>query len=127
MEIFHITSWEKIPRETGVQIRLRPGTQCAEGIGVYFSEGTPRLKSADGCVNKTPSAIIKIVTEKSQLCSWWKSKGNKAKFGKPRTWHTNSNKELVLRIESSNDTWNGIQVLECQLIPVRNDVKLFRI
>ena len=85
--LYHVSGWQALAAsEVGSSFVLHPGTQCAEGVGVYFSEGAPRLSAAEGAKG-CPSAIIAIEANESH--GWWQSKGGKAqKFGKPRTWHS---------------------------------------
>lgn len=68
------------------EITLRPGSQGAEGAGVYFSEGEPRFSAAEGS-RQGIGAIFMIRPVSSK--GWWRSKGSAfKKHGRPRTWHT---------------------------------------
>ena len=90
MNLYHVTSYADVLTEDS--FILRPGTQNAEGVGVYFSESQPRLTAAEGAQRLGITAIICIHADDDD--GWWQSKGAKAKkFGKPRTWHT-ANKSL---------------------------------
>lgn len=96
----------------GTEFQLDPGTQCAEGQGVYFSEGTPcHPSTAEGTFNEGQTGII--VIESGPASFWWRSKGTKAKkFGKPRTWHSNG-KSLACKVQDIQGqyiycSWNFI-------------------
>jgi hypothetical protein len=91
MTLFHVSGWESLPEvKVGESFVLVPGTQCAEGRGVYFSEEAPRLTAAEGA-HMRPSAVVVITTTNNE--GWWQSKRAKArKFKKPRTWHTDGKK-----------------------------------
>ena len=87
--LFHVSGWDHL---SDVQVSdgfiLKPGKQHAEGIGVYFSENEPRLSAAEGA-QMHPSAVV--ILETSSNDGWYQSKAAKAKkFGKPRTWHSDS-------------------------------------
>ena len=86
--LFHISGWSRLARmEQGDVFTLTPGVQCAEGVGVYFSEGTPRSSAAEGARNGR-TAVVKITTTAAN--GWWRSKNSVVrKFNRPRTWHTN--------------------------------------
>ena len=86
-ELYHITNWENIPRNVGDSFTLKPGPQCAEGLGVYFSDGEPRPNTADGTYMGSCAAVIKIVAQGNE--SWWKTKNSICrKHGRPRTYHS---------------------------------------
>lgn len=88
--------------KVGDVIKLKPGRHCAEGVGVYFSEGRPVKRStAEGTRNRGVTGIVCIsVTDPS---NWWRSKAVKArKYGKPRTWHTNSTEPLKIKVTCIN-------------------------
>ena len=87
-KLFHISSHPKLKNiKKGDTFKLKPGSQGAEGFGVYFSEVKPRPKAAEGANRTEKTGIIQIEPESSK--GWWKSKGFKTrKFGKPRTWHS---------------------------------------
>lgn len=72
-------------------ICLCPGTQCAEGVGVYFSEGEPRLSAAEGTHAVGAGVIFCLVADNAT--GWWRTKNSTVKkFRRPRTWHTASKK-----------------------------------
>lgn len=112
MTLYHISNWEALKTAVvGETYVLRPGTQNAEGVGVYFSEGEPRWTAAEGSVQKGVSAVIAIDTP-LDATAWWLSKGGKArKFNKPRTWHS-AGKNLAITIVSI-DTINNLPLLHC--------------
>jgi len=114
MLLYHISGWQSLASaESNQECILKPGTQCAEGIGVYFSEDAPRLSAAEGAQGR-PSAIIAI--EVHDNSGWWQSKGGKAKkFGKPRTWHS-SGKSVCCRVAATETiTLDGqsVPMLHC--------------
>ena len=87
------------------KITLVPGTQCAEGMGVYFSEGEPRLSAAEGARHGA-GGIFCLDVEVS--AGWWRSKRCNCRR-RPRTWRT----------EGTNITLiNLIQVGEINGLPV---------
>ena len=87
VSLFHVSGWSSLSDlSPGVSFVLKPGTQNAEGIGVYFSEGEPRPTAAEGS-RDSQKHYIKIVVDNSR--GWWRtSPGNVKKFNRPRTWHT---------------------------------------
>lgn len=88
MNIYHISSWDLLSSlEEGDTFTLKPGTQNAEGIGVYFSQGEVRPTAAEGAHLRGISAVVEISPENSS--SFWRTKSSIArKRGRPRTWHT---------------------------------------
>jgi len=100
---------EKNPGDSFI---LKPGMQGAEGIGVYFSEGTPvKSSTAEGIARiGGQTGIIRI--EVKSPSGWWRSKGAKSrKFGKPRTWHSDG-KSLKLTIKDIG-SYEGDLLLNC--------------
>lgn len=108
--LFHVSGWAELADATiGTEFVLRPGSQCAEGVGVYFSEGAPRISAAEGA-HMAPSAMICI--EASDTAGWWQSKGAKAKkFGKPRTWHSDT-KHILCTVQNISES-AGAPRLDC--------------
>jgi len=88
--LYHASSWKDLANmNVGETFILKPGTQCAEGLGVYFSEGLPRVSAADSVRLHGMTAIVKI--EVTDAKGWWRTKlGICKKFNRPRTWHTKS-------------------------------------
>ena len=86
-KLYHISGWEELFQlQIGDSFTLRPGTQCAEGKGVYFSENQPRPSAAEGSFQRT-AITIEIVISSSK--GWWKTKNSIChKFGRPRTYHS---------------------------------------
>lgn len=109
--LYHCTNWQELASaNVGDTFTLRPGTQNAEGVGVYFSEGTPRPEASDGSVRHGLAAIIEI--EASSPDGWWRSKGGKArKFGKARTWHS-AGKRVCCTVRAVEER-DGLSVLQC--------------
>jgi len=66
-------------------ITLVPGTQCAEGTGVYFAEGQPRITAAEGARRAGYGAVFCLEVTSPQ--GWWRSKKCNC-CNRPRTWHT---------------------------------------
>ena len=94
--LYHITAWENIPKEVGAEFILVPGPQCAEGTGVFFSEGKPRPEAADGTYMGSCSALVQITASGRE--GWWKTKNSICrKFGRPRTYHSRG-KSIKCRI-----------------------------
>lgn len=56
--LFHITSWQDVPHEG--TFTLVPGAQGAEGLGVYFSEGTPRFSAAESAFQNVICEVLSI-------------------------------------------------------------------
>ncbi|MBP48066.1 MAG: hypothetical protein CMH53_09025 [Myxococcales bacterium] len=91
--LYHVSSHPKLRNaKVGDKLTFRPGSQNAEGLGVYFSEKAPRLTAAEGSWDKRTgqthrSGIIQI--EASSPSDWWRTKNSVVrKFNRPRTWHT---------------------------------------
>jgi len=99
-ELYHITNWENIPKKVGDSFTLKPGTQCAEGMGVYFSDGEPRPDTADGTYMGSCAAVICITAAGNE--GWWKTKNSICrKYNRPRTYHSQAKKIkcLILKKE----------------------------
>ena len=99
-KLYHISTHPALKgARVGDMLELRPGLHCAEGVGVYFSEGHPVVETtAEGTRNKPVTGIV--VVEPDAPANWWRSKAAKArKFGKPRTWHT-AGKSMALKINA---------------------------
>ena len=86
-KLYHVTGWDEVKTlEPGDALTLKPGTQNAQGEGVYFSENLPRYTAAEGAKGN-PKAVVEIVAENTE--GWYRSKEAFAKkYNKPRTWHT---------------------------------------
>ena len=99
-KLFHISTHPALKKATlGTEFTLNPGLHCAEGVGVYFSEGRPVAETtAEGTRSNPITGIVAI--EPGAPANWWRSKAAKArKFGKPRTWHT-AGKSIVLKVSA---------------------------
>jgi hypothetical protein len=107
--LYHVSGWSDLSMmSVGESFILNPGRQCAEGLGVYFAEGASRVSAAEGCQGN-PQAIVEI--EAFDNAGWWQSKAAKArKFGKPRTWHSDS-KSVICHIESIE--YCEVPILHC--------------
>ena len=82
--IYHVSSLVYNGEET---ITLVPGSQGAEGKGVYFSESRPRFSAAEGARRLGYHSIF--VLHPSTPKGWWRTKNcHVRKFGRPRTWHS---------------------------------------
>jgi hypothetical protein len=110
--LFHVSAWGALSdAQAGETFILRPGTQNAEGVGVYFSESAPRLTAAEGAGRSGLAAIIQICATEPD--GWWRSKGGKArKFGKPRTWHSDK-KQVQITVISIGNSEYGCPILVC--------------
>ena len=88
IRLYHISSWEGIPRNIGDVFTLHPGPQGAEGTGVYFSAKEPRPGAADAAYNGRLCAALVCIEVQSPK-GWWRTKNSVCrKFGRPRTYHT---------------------------------------
>jgi hypothetical protein len=110
-KLYHVSNWTALAvAKPGDKFTLRPGPQCAEGPGVYFSEGVPRLTAAEGAGREGLSAIVEIKCDNTD--GWWRSKSCKSrKFGKPRTYHSYG-KEITITVVSVHYEF-GCPVLVC--------------
>ena len=60
LRIYHVSGWGLLASlRAGDAFELVPGSQHAEGPGVYFSEGAPRLTAAEGAAGR-PTAIVEV-------------------------------------------------------------------
>ena len=90
IKLYHATSFPFNPKE-GEEIILYPGTQNAQGIGVYFSEGEPDVRASDSVHLNGLAFIFVVDFDKSERKSdlWYRSKrSNDKRKGRPRTWHS---------------------------------------
>jgi len=120
IELYHISNWEHLKDvSVGDIFTLRPGTQCAQGRGVYFSEGTPSERAADGCRYKQASAVVKLTltSRVGVKKTWYRSKGGARRGTKPRTWHS-AGKMVECRVIKI--TQGSLPVLECDFRFVQN-------
>ena len=110
--LYHVSSWAALAvAKPGDKFLLRPGPQCAEGLGVYFSEGVTRPTAAEGAGKEGLSAIVEISCDTAAE-GWWRSKSCKAKkFGKPRTYHSYG-KDVIITVVSVRYEF-GCTVLAC--------------
>ena len=74
----------------GDAVTLVPGPQGAEGVGVYWAEGRPRMTAAEGARRHGGATAIYVIERPEQgVRDWWRTKGARyKKRGRPRTWHT---------------------------------------
>lgn len=109
MLLYHVTGWERLANiGVGETFTLHPGTQGAEGKGVYFSESAPRISAAEGC-RGNPTAIVEIEAPRASA-RWWRTKpGIARKFGRPITWHS-AGRSVHLRVQARAD-----KILRCQI------------
>lgn len=81
----------------GLVFQLRPGTQCAEGVGVYFAE-EPRRGAADALAAGGACTGCVVIERPASQRGWWVTKASLAKkFGRARTWHT-AGRALTLEV-----------------------------
>lgn len=106
--LVHVSGWTALAGLTvGAAFTLVPGSQCAEGVGVYFAEGAARVSAAEGCKGQ-PTAIVEL--EASSSVGWWRTKAGIAKkFGRPVTWHT-SGKSVTCAVLNRAEL-DGVPVL----------------
>ena len=90
--LYHASVWAGLREvQPGQEITLRPGTQNAQGLGVYFSEGRPDARAADSVRLAGLSCILCLEGVNSHK-GWYRSKpSNDKKKGRPRTWHSMGN------------------------------------
>lgn len=96
--LYHASSWEALASlNKDDTFTLIPGSQCAEGQGVYFSEGAERVSASDSVYSSgTHSATV--VLEVCCATGWWRSKKSALKKkGRTRTWHSSS-KSIECRV-----------------------------
>lgn len=86
--LIHVSGWADLSNVgVGDIFTLLPGPQHAEGVGVYFSEGSPRPSAAEGARNGA-SAVVSIDADDEDR-RWWRTKsGICRKLGRARTWHS---------------------------------------
>ena len=109
--LYHASSFRGFANlNVGDVVELRPGTQCAQGAGVYFSEGTPDVRASDSVAMDGLACIFQVIIDTDR--TWWKSKGGKdAKKGRPRTWHSNGSR--VRLVVESAVLIDGVQYYTC--------------
>lgn len=95
-KLFHCSSFH-FNLNVGDSVVLHPGTQCAQGRGVYFSEGEPDERASDSCYEAGESRTIFVLdVEASTSRGWWRSKPSMDKRkGRPPTWHSGGADILV--------------------------------
>jgi len=99
MKLYHVSGWDKLKFVSpGDVIRLNPGPQGAEGTGVYFSEGVPRITAAEGA--RTGVTGIIIIERPASTQGWYRTKNCICrKYNRPRTWHT-VGKSIDIEVEN---------------------------
>lgn len=114
-KIYHCTSWNvPVNANPGDQFTLVPGRQNAQGVGVYFSEGTLRVSAAEGARGATAIVAVSLVPQEGTWSAdWFRSKnGVDRKQGTTKTWHSLG--KSVTCIVTGISELQGIRVLECQ-------------
>lgn len=100
--LYHYSTHPELKNaHTGMYFTLNPGTQCAEGVGVYFAE-EPRKLAADAIAFGGVCTGCVVIDRPASQRGWWVTKLSQSKkFGKPRTWHTagRSMELVVVRID----------------------------
>lgn len=84
--------------QVGQEIVLRPGTQNAQGVGVYFAEGVPDVRASDSCEAHGVKTIFHVDFQcATRNSDWFQSKGcrDRAK-SRPRTWHSNGRQVRIV-------------------------------
>lgn len=114
--LFHATSFQGFKSlEIGAVVTLRPGSQNAQGLGVYFSESSPDIRASDSVHYDGLAAIFDVSIETNK--TWYSSKNcrDRAK-GRPKTWHSTGRKVQLSVIEKS--VVDGIIYYKCDGIVV---------
>jgi len=110
MKLFHVSGFAELTeKEEGDKFVLTPGSNGAEGKGVYFAENEPRFSAAEGAQK---GVRVVVVIETDTTSGWWRSKGYVVrKFGRPRTWHSDE-KEISLKVNKA-EAINDVKYLYC--------------
>lgn len=92
MKLYHVSTHPGLEQtEIGDEFVLEPGSQGAEGEGVYFSE-QEEIRAADA-LQRGKKHTATIVIESGPVKNWYRSKrANLRKKNRPRTWHTKGKK-----------------------------------
>lgn len=121
--LYHFSSHPAlVSASVGSEFRLDPGTQNAEGLGVYFSE-VPRKGASDALVTgwKTCTGCV-VINRPTTKQGWWVTSAAVAKKkNRAKSWHT-SGSSLILRvsrIESGEDRFYYCDVLEKTSVEAR--------
>lgn len=106
MKIYHVSTWSALSQaKPGDTFILKPGTQNAEGAGVYFSE-TESVRAADSVYNGNAHTVT-VVIESGPARDWFRSKKANLKGDRARTWHSRG-KSLKCQVEKRHEHF-----LEC--------------
>lgn len=114
VDLYHVSTWPLLASlGPGAEFTLHPGPQGAEGRGVYFAEGCPRLSAADAvAAGNPPVAIVHIRAAGPE--GWWRTKAGLArKFGRPRTWHSDG-KSVRCRVIAVGEGEGNLPLLHCE-------------
>lgn len=114
--LYHFSSHPAlVSASVGSEFRLDPGTQNAEGLGVYFAE-SPRKGASDALVTGGKSCTGCVVIDRPATKSgWWVTSAAVArKKNRAKSWHTAGSSLIlrVTRIESGEDPLFYCEVLE---------------
>ena len=112
-KLFHVSGWSKLQSvSAGDTFKLIPGPQGAEGSGVYFSEGVPRISAAEGAGNGVMGIIC--INRPTSPKGWYRTKNSVCrKFGRPRTWHS-AGKDVELIVNSFSG--KIIKIINCSIL-----------
>ena len=110
--LWHASAWTDLAAaQVGDTLTLRPGSQTAEGRGVYFSEDAPRPTAAEGAKG-SPTVLVRIETTSG--AGWWRTKlGVARKAGRPRTWHSDGKSVTLLVLGRESGHPSDPVVLRC--------------
>lgn len=98
VKLFHCSS-HLFSLQVGEKVTLFPGTQNAQGIGVYFSESQPDLRASDSCYLHGHKTTF-IVHVEPPFNLWYRSKRSMDKrSGRPRTWHSSGRSVTLVVLE----------------------------
>lgn len=98
--LYHASAHDWGNLTAGDVVILKPGTQNAQGVGVYFSAGLPDIRASDSVHEKGLQALFRVAIsgESALRRNWYVSKGGRdRKKGRPQTWHS-SGKHVRLTI-----------------------------
>jgi hypothetical protein len=86
--LFHSSSHLFGEAAQGAVITLNPGTQNAQGSGVYCSLGSPDVRASDSVYAHGLKTMF-VLTVADSKKYWYQSKGCRdRKKSRPQTWHT---------------------------------------
>lgn len=109
--LYHASAHDWGSLREGDTVTLIPGSQNAQGVGVYFSSGEPDVRASDSVHARGLSALFKVrfAGAHSARRNWYVSKGARdRKKGRPQTWHSQGKGVLVTIIKASGSEVEGL-------------------